>query len=48
MSHIISTSHRQTSKVSRLTAAVRRTWAEARYADRQLLRMRTDLSRHSG
>ena len=37
-----------TSKVARLTAAVRRTWTEARYTDRQLMAMRTDLSRHSG
>jgi hypothetical protein len=36
------------SKVTRLTAAMRRSWTEARYADRELLGMRTKLSRHSG
>jgi hypothetical protein len=36
------------SKVTRLTSAVRKTWTDARYADRELMEMRTNLSRHSG
>ena len=36
------------SKVARISAAVRRSWTEARYADRRLMEMRTNLSRHSG
>jgi hypothetical protein len=36
------------SKVARFTAAVRRSWTEARYADRRLMEMRTNLSRHAG
>jgi hypothetical protein len=35
-------------KVARLTAAVRRSWTEARYADRQLMALRTNLVRHVG
>jgi hypothetical protein len=38
----------RTRKVTRLTATVRKTWADARYADRRLMEMRTNLSRHSG
>jgi hypothetical protein len=41
-------SHRRTSKVTRLMGAVRRNWREARYVDRRLMEMRTNLSRHSG
>jgi hypothetical protein len=41
-------SGRRTSKVTRLTLAVRRTWTDARYTDRRLMEMRTNLSRHSG
>ncbi|HEY2877277.1 hypothetical protein [Nocardioides sp.] len=49
MSHATSdTSHRSTSKVARLTTAVRKSWTEARYTDRQLMALRTNLSRHSG
>jgi hypothetical protein len=36
------------SKVARLSAAVRRSWTEARHADRQLMAMRTNLVRHVG
>jgi hypothetical protein len=36
------------SKVARLASAVRRSWSEARYADRRLMEMRTNLSRHAG
>jgi hypothetical protein len=35
-------------KIARLSAAVRKNWTSARYADRQLMEMRTNLSRHSG
>ncbi|MGC4111744.1 MAG: hypothetical protein QM747_15270 [Nocardioides sp.] len=38
----------ETSKVGRLTAAVRRSWTEARHADRQLMALRTSLTRHVG
>jgi hypothetical protein len=49
MSYVTSApSHSATSKVARLTAAVRRSWTEARYADRQLMAMRTNLVRHVG
>ena len=49
MSYITRTSsNSRSSKVTRLTAAARKTWADARYADRQLMEMRTNLSRHSG
>jgi hypothetical protein len=48
MPYVSPAASKPTTKVSRLTAAVRRTWAEARYADRQLMAMRTELSRHSG
>jgi hypothetical protein len=41
-------SNTSASKVARLTAAVRRNWSEARYADRQLMAMRTNLIRHVG
>jgi hypothetical protein len=46
MSHTATTS--RGSKISRVTQAIRRSWAEARYADRRLMEMRTNLSRHSG
>jgi len=49
MSHITPTSsNSRTSKVTRLTAAMRKNWTDARYADRRLMEMRTKLSRHSG
>jgi hypothetical protein len=41
-------SNTSASKVARLTAAVRRNWSEARYADRQLMALRTNLTRHVG
>jgi hypothetical protein len=41
-------SGRRSSKVTRLTATVRKTWADARYADRRLMEMRTNLTRHAG
>jgi len=36
----------RTSKVARLTAALGRAWQSARLADRQVMEIRTDLSRH--
>jgi hypothetical protein len=49
MLHPTSTlSHGRTAKVTRLAASLRRTWADARYADRRLMEMRTNLSRHAG
>ena len=47
MSHITAAST-GTSKVTRLVANVRRNWTEARHLDRQLMEMRTNLTRHSG
>ena len=41
-------SSKSASKVALLTQAVRRSWTQARYADRQLMAMRTDLVRHVG
>jgi hypothetical protein len=48
MSYATAASSKPTLKVVRLTKAVRRTWSEARYADRQLMAMRTSLTRHVG
>jgi hypothetical protein len=49
MSYVTSApSNAPATKVARLTAAVRRNWTEARYADRQLMAMRTRLVRHVG
>ena len=48
MSYATPASAKPTSKVTLLTKAVRRSWAEARHADRQLMAMRTNLSRHAG
>jgi hypothetical protein len=49
MSHITSASSSgRASGVTRLTAAMRKTWADARYADRRLMEMRTKLSRVAG
>ncbi len=48
MSYVSAASNRPASKVARFTAAVRRNWTEARYADRQLMAMRTSLIRHVG
>jgi len=41
-------SHTGISKVAHLTRIVRRRWTEARLTDRQLMEMRTNLSRHAG
>jgi hypothetical protein len=41
-------SNGRTRKVTRLTSALRKSWTDARYADRRLMEMRTNLSRHSG
>ena len=49
MSHTApASSHRSSSKVTRFTAQIRRSWNEARLVDRGLMEMRTNLSRHSG
>lgn len=48
MSYRNPAAQKSTSKVARLAAAVRRNWTEARVADRQLMAMRTSLSRHVG
>jgi len=41
-------SHTNTPKVAQLTRILRRRWTEARLTDRQLMELRTNLSRHSG
>jgi hypothetical protein len=49
MPHVSAPSSRpRTATVVRLTAALRRSWSEARYADRQLMELRTSLTRHVG
>lgn len=48
MSYATPASSKPTSKVALITQAVRRSWTQARYADRQLMAMRTDLIRHVG
>jgi hypothetical protein len=45
---IPASSNGQTSKITGWATAVRRGWTNARYADRRLMEMRTNLSRHSG
>jgi hypothetical protein len=42
------TSTPRPSTVARLSAAVGRAWTDARIADRQLMELRTELSRHAG
>ena len=46
MSYITSPSFN--GRTSKVTAAVRKTWTDARRVDRRLMEMRTNLSRHSG
>jgi hypothetical protein len=43
-----SMSYSSHSRIARIASAVRRNWAEARYADRRLMEMRTNLIRHVG
>jgi hypothetical protein len=38
----------RTAKVARMTKALRTSWTQARLTDRELMALRTDLSRHSG
>jgi hypothetical protein len=48
MSYVTAASSKSTSKVVSLSKAVRKSWTDARYADRQLMAMRADLVRHVG
>jgi hypothetical protein len=48
MSYGSTTTPARSSKVARIASALRRNWSEARYADRRLMEMRTDLARHAG
>lgn len=41
-------SPRRTTKDANLTKALRQRWTQARLADRELMALRTHLSRHSG
>jgi hypothetical protein len=49
MSHVYraSTSSRP-QKVARMTEALRKSWTQARLTDRELMSLRTSLSRHAG
>lgn len=38
----------RTTKVARMTEAVRQSWTQARLTDRELMNLRTNLTRHSG
>jgi len=38
----------RTGKVARFSAALGKAWTDARLADRRLMEIRTDLSRHAG
>ena len=38
----------RTSKVAQLSAVLGKAWTDARLADRRLMEIRTELSRHSG
>jgi len=49
MSHVIrSSSARRTDSVARMTQALRKSWTQARLTDRELMSLRTNLSRHAG
>jgi hypothetical protein len=49
MSHVsIASSASRTAKVARMTKALRQSWTQARLTDRELMALRTNLSRHSG
>jgi hypothetical protein len=49
MSHAYRTpSSNRTAKVARLAGALRRNWTQARLTDRELMALRTNLSRHAG
>ena len=41
-------SARRTSKVAQLSAVLGKAWTDARLADRRLMEIRTELSRHAG
>jgi len=49
MSHLArASSVSRTAKVLRVSQALRRNWTQARLTDRELMALRTNLSRHSG
>ena len=49
MSHTRTSSvSRRPAKVARMSQAIRHSWTQARLADRELMALRTNLSRHSG
>jgi hypothetical protein len=49
MSHVIQASKSlRATKVGRATEALRTSWNQARLTDRELMSLRTELSRHSG
>ena len=47
MSYAASSSN-ATAKLARLTQTLRSTWTQARLTDRELMALRTELTRHSG
>lgn len=48
MSHVIHTSSSHRTAVARMTEVLRKSWNQARLTDRELMALRTNLSRHSG
>jgi hypothetical protein len=48
MSHVLRAPSGRTLKVARMTQALRNNWTQARLTDRELMALRTNLSRHSG
>ena len=48
MSYVTGATSTRTTKVARLTEALRQSWTHARLTDRELIALRTNLSRHSG
>jgi hypothetical protein len=48
MSYVTGATSTRTAKVARLTEALRQSWTQARLTDRELIALRTSLTRHSG
>ncbi len=43
-----SSASRRPAKAARMSQAIRKSWTQARLTDRELMALRTNLSRHSG
>ena len=48
MSYVTGATSTRTAKVARLTEALRQSWTQARLTDRELIALRTSLTRHVG